>query len=134
MRTHWRLAQPASCLSACLLESYLQHKVSPSMQTPPLHAESSLALGMLPMFVCTTSIAARILTSTNAWFPLNQTKITMHVVPGKINEYLSVSCLGQSLQLEVMLCQLTTQSGPRVLQSSLTLLSAHSSGTCMVLG
>ena len=37
----------------------------------------------------------------------------------------------QSSLLEVMLWQLTTQSGPKVLQSSLTWLSAHSSGTCI---
>ena len=44
-----------------------------------------------------------------------------------------MGCLGQSYQLGVLLWQLTDQSEPKVLQSNLTLLSAHSSGTCMVL-
>ena len=75
MRTHWRLAQRASCLFACLLESYLQHKVSPSMQMPRLHVKSRLDTGSAANAACLLaqlkSIAARVLTSMNAELPLN---------------------------------------------------------------
>ena len=78
-----------------------------------------------------TPSSQQVLQGKAASIVLTQGSLSYAGHPREGNEYLIVGCLTQSSLLKVMLWQLTMRSGPKVLRSNLTWLSARSSGTCI---